>query len=223
MHHQKRIAQVIQKIAWLKSTHQYGHTAIKIQTDEQVIYLDPVDLVNVKELPKADIILITHPHPDHFSPNTITALSKENTKVISIDSASLGDMETFTLKPGGKVNLNGLEIESIPAYNASHTKDSGHLGFAFSIDGVRIYCSGDTSLNPELKALCNIDIAVMNVRNPYCLTGKEVVEFTEIVKPHTIIPIHWIPGDNTFHDAQEIEYIRQNIPDTTSLLVLDLN
>jgi L-ascorbate metabolism protein UlaG (beta-lactamase superfamily) len=116
-----------------------------------------------------------------------------------------------------------LEIEGIPADNASHTKDSGHLGFAFSIDGVRVYCSGDTSLNPELKTLSNIDIAVVNVRNPYCLSGKEVVEFAEIVKPHTIIPIHWMPGDDAFRDAQEIEYIRQNIPDTTSFLVLDLS
>jgi hypothetical protein len=50
-----------------------------------------------------------------------------------------------------------------------------------------------------------------------------VVEFAEIVKPHTIIPIHWMPGDDAFRDAQEIEYIRQNIPDTTSFLVLDLS
>jgi L-ascorbate metabolism protein UlaG (beta-lactamase superfamily) len=164
MRHQKKIAQVTRKIIWLRSTHQYGHTAIKIQTDERVIYLDPVDLVGIEELPKADVILVTHPHPDHLSPETIAALSKESTKVVSIDltAASLGDVETFTLTPGGKVSVNNLEIEGIPAYNASHTKDSGHLGFAFSIDGVRVYCSGDTSLNPELKTLSNIDIAVVN-------------------------------------------------------------
>ncbi|MBN1813264.1 MAG: MBL fold metallo-hydrolase [Anaerolineae bacterium] len=222
---EERIAQGAEKITWLRSTHPYGHTAIKIQTDERVIYLDPVDLVSIEELPKADIILITHIHPDHLSPDTIAALSKEGTKVVSIKliTDSLGDMETSVLAPGEKVSVDGLEIEGIPAYNASHTKESGYLGFIFTIDGVRIYCSGDTSLNPEMKALSDIDIAVMNVRNPYSLTGKEVVEFAEIVKPQIVIPIHWMPENNTYRDAQEIEYIQQNMPDTTSFLVLDLN
>jgi L-ascorbate metabolism protein UlaG (beta-lactamase superfamily) len=64
-------------------------TAFKVcaeMADSQKIvrYLDPVDLVNIESLPKADIILVTHDHQDHFSSETITALSKEGTRIVSI-------------------------------------------------------------------------------------------------------------------------------------------
>jgi len=219
-----QIAQVAQAITWLRSTNPYGHTAIKIQSDDRVIYLDPVDLVGIKDLPKADIILITHEHGDHLSLETVAALSKAGTKVVSIERVTrlFSDLEAVTLSAGDKVTVDGLEIDTRPAYNASHPKISGHLGFIFSIQGVRIYCSGDTSLNPETEALTGIDIAVLNIRAPYSLSGKEAVQFAEIVKPKIIIPIHWMPEDNTYHDQEEIGTIRQNIPSTTLLSILDL-
>jgi L-ascorbate metabolism protein UlaG (beta-lactamase superfamily) len=221
------ITSLVRKIDWLRSTHEYGHTCIKIQTDEQVIYLDPVDLVGIEELPQADIILITHHHPDHLSPRTITALSKESTVVVSSDSPlitqAIGEANVFALAPGEKASLGGLEVEAVAAYGSSgHTRELRGLGFAFAINGVRIYCSGDTGLTPEIKSLSNVDIAVLNVRQPYALSGEDVVEFAEVVKPGVIIPIHWMPDKNTYRDGEEIEYIRKNIPNTTLLSLLEL-
>lgn len=218
-----KVAEWVQKITWLRSTHPYGHTAIKIQTDDRVIYLDPVDLVN-QDLPAADIILITHDHADHFSPRTVAALSKDGTTVVSTPKicSTLGETDTVALAPGEKVRVDGLEIEGIPAYNASHAQASGGLGFILTINDVRLYCSGDTGLNPEMESLAAIDIAVLNVRNPYSLSGAEVVEFAEVVKPRVIIPIHWMPEDNTYCDAEEVQYIQQNMPSPTRLIILEL-
>jgi len=216
---------MVQKITWLKSTNPYGHTGILIKIDELSIYLDPVDLVGLDQLPIADIILITHDHPDHFSPQTISALSDGHTKVVSIQSVTtaFSELNTYPIAPGEKVSMDEIEIVGISAYNASHPQDLGHLGFILSINDVRIYFSGDTGLNPEMEQLSDIDIAVLNVRKPYCLSGKEVVSFVEIVKPEVIIPIHWMPEDNTYRDKEEIEYIQQNIPNTTLFSVLDLS
>ena len=40
----------------------FGQAAIKITTDNKIIYIDPY---NIKKMDVADIILITHPHSDH--------------------------------------------------------------------------------------------------------------------------------------------------------------
>jgi len=45
------------KITWL------GHASIKIEHGQKIIYIDPWKVKG----PKADIILITHSHFDHYS------------------------------------------------------------------------------------------------------------------------------------------------------------
>jgi L-ascorbate metabolism protein UlaG (beta-lactamase superfamily) len=218
------LQQVAGQIVWLRSTNPYGHTGIKLESEGKVIYVDPVDLVGLDNLPKADWILITHDHGDHFSIKTIAALSKPGTVAVSIKQVqySLSSVKFFALAPGETVDAGGLQVRGVPAYNDSHPKELGYLGFIFTIQGVRIYCSGDTGLTPEMQALRGIDIAVMNVRNPYSLTGQDVVEFARAVKPKIIIPIHWMPDDKTYGDQAEIDYLRQNIPDTTVLMELEL-
>lgn len=212
-------------IKWLRSSNPYGHTAIMIQAEEQVIYLDPVDLVNIDGLPKADIILITHEHGDHFSPETITKLSAETTRIVLLESLTeqFADFETIALAPGESVAVDGIQIEGVPAYNSSHPKALNYLGFVLTIGGARIYCTGDTALNPEMENLENIDLAVVNLRRIYSLSGEQVVKFTEIVKPKELIPIHWMPDDDTYKDQAEIEYLQQNLPVTTELIILDLH
>ena len=220
-----KVPQMLKKISWLRSTHPYGHTCVLIRNGDQSIYIDPVDLMNITQLPKADIIFITHDHPDHFSKQTVASLSDENTKVISIEGIihTLGNRaNTVTLAPGEKVNLDNLEAEGHAAYNDSHPKASGYLGLIVKIDDVRIYFSSDTSLNPEIEGLSDIDIAVLNVRKPYSLSGEDVVKFGEIVKPKVIIPIHWMPDDDTYQDKEQITYIQQNLPSTISLQILEL-
>jgi L-ascorbate metabolism protein UlaG (beta-lactamase superfamily) len=219
------VARVAGEITWLRSANPYGHTGIKLETAGKVIYLDPVDLAGIETLPKADLILVTHLHEDHFSPATITALSKEGTVVASIQTVgySLTGVEFVALAPGETAEAGGLQVEAVSAYNDSHPKEMGWLGFLFSVEGVRIYCSGDTGLTPEMEALGGIDIAVLNVRNPYSLTGREVVEFAKLVKPKIVIPIHWMPENDGFGDKAEIDYIRENMPADTEFLVLDLS
>lgn len=221
-------ASLFERMTWLRSTHPYGHTCIKVQTDERVIYLDPVDLVDIEALPQADIILITHEHPDHFSPRTIARLSKESTIIVHSDSPviseAIGGANALALAPGQKATVGGFEVEGIPAYgSAGHTPDLRGLGFAFSINGVRVYCSGDTGLTPEMESLSNVDIAVLNVRKPYSLSGEQVVDFAKTVEPGIVIPIHWMPESDAYGDEEEIEYLRQHIPSTTHLSVLELS
>lgn len=221
-------ASLVEKMTWLRSTHLYGHTCIKVETDEQVIYVDPVDLVDMAELPQADIILVTHEHPDHYSPRTIAELSKESTIIVHSDSPAIseeiGDANAIALAPGQKTTVGDLEIEGVAAYeSAGHPPELRGLGFTFSIDGIRVYCSGDTGLTPDMESLTDVDIAVLNVRKPYSLSGEQVVDFAEVVKPGIVVPIHWMPESDEYGDEAEIEYIRQHISGMTRLSVMELS
>ncbi len=216
-----------QKITWLRSGHPYGHTCIRLKVDGQMIYLDPVDLIGVEDLPKADIILITHTHVDHFSPATIAALSKAATIVLCGDSAVIGQLpgiaQVLVMEPGQQAKIGTLPLEILPAYGSvAHPAGLQGLGYLLSAKGVRLYFSGDTGLTPEILSLKAVDIAVLNVRKPYCLSGEEVVEFVKAVRPEIVIPIHWMPGNDTWGDEEQIETIRQQIPGSTRFMVLEL-
>jgi len=224
--HARKVTSVAEQITWLKSSHPYGSTCIQLKTDDLVLYLDPVDLVSSDDLPPADIILISHVHSDHFSPRTIAKLSMSNTVVLCSDTSAVTDslqgMRFLTLSAGEKVEVKGLHFDVVAAQgSAYHDSDLRGIGFLFALDEVRIYLSGDTGLNSEVQKLRDIDIAVLNVRNPYCLTGKDVVRFAEMCKPQIIIPNHWMPDDDSYGDRAEIEYIRKNIAPDVEFRVLD--
>ncbi|MFH1852451.1 MAG: MBL fold metallo-hydrolase [Candidatus Neomarinimicrobiota bacterium] len=218
---------MLEKITWLASTHPYGSTAVKIQTAELTIYVDPVDLVNIDTLPPADVILLTHFHGDHFSPATIGPLLTPATVIITPDlqtvQEALPQAKTALVLPGKPASVNDFVIDAIPAYGcAAHPAEAGGLGYLFTLDGVRCYISGDTGPTPEALALSGIDIAVLNVRKPYGLSGQDVVEFAIAVKPQIIVPIHWLPENDEYGDSEQIAYIREHLPSTSMLSILDL-
>ena len=226
MNHAQKVASVSAQMHWLKSSHPYGSTCIQLETDDLVLYLDPVDLLHSDPLPAADIILISHVHSDHFSPQTIAKLSTSHTVILCSDTSAIADslagVQFYGLSAGDRVELNDLLFETVAAHgSAYHDRDLRGIGFLFTIDDVNIYLSGDTGLNEEVQKLRDIDIAVLNVRNPYCLSGEDVVRFAEIAKPQIIIPNHWMPDDDNYGDKAEIEYIRKNIAPDVEFRILD--
>jgi L-ascorbate metabolism protein UlaG (beta-lactamase superfamily) len=83
----------------------------------------------------------------------------------------------------------------------------GWLGYIITIGGIRIYHSGDTSFIPEMKELENIDIAILTVRNHYMMNGKQVVDAIASFKPKVVIPVHWLPAEES-----DIRYIQEHAP-----------
>jgi L-ascorbate metabolism protein UlaG (beta-lactamase superfamily) len=170
----------------------HGHDTFEIRGKNVNIFTDPfqIDTEN-----KADIILITHSHYDHCSPDDISKLLKSDTEIIaSKDCKDKISGNVTGMAPGDSAEIKGVNIEAVHAYNIGkdfHPKENNWLGFIFEIDGTRYYLSGDTDFIPEMKNLNNIDIALIPVSGTYVMTAKEAVEATLAINPKLAIPMHY--------------------------------
>lgn len=179
-----------EEMKMVKNIHWLGHDTFKIIGDK-VIYTDPF---KIKKKDKADVILITHEHYDHCSPDDVKKIQGPDTVIVTTpDCAKKLSGDIRTVKPGDKIKVSGIEIEAVPAYNTNkqfHTRDKNWVGYIFTVRGERIYIAGDTDRIPEMKNL-KVDIALLPVSGTYVMTAEEAIEAALDIKPKVAIPMHY--------------------------------
>ena len=174
------------KIQWL------GHASFRICYEDKVIYIDPW---KIKDSPgDATLVLVSHSHYDHYSPEDIAKVSGPDTKLIAsadvIAKAKAGE----AILPGLTVALDGIWLKGVAAYNPDkqfHPKAANWAGFVIEIGSKRIYYAGDTDLTEEMKLLEDIDVALLPAGGTYTMDAKEAAEATMHIKPKLAIPYHW--------------------------------
>ena len=90
------IDNVLQKLHWL------GHDGFRIDADK-VIYIDPYQIRSAKP---ADIMLVTHDHYDHCSPDDIRKIQQKSTVIVT-DKASATKLsgDVRIVKPGDSLTV----------------------------------------------------------------------------------------------------------------------
>ncbi len=173
-------------IQWL------GHASFRICYEDTVIYIDPWKLK--ESAGDATLVLVSHSHYDHYSQEDIAKVSGPDTKLIAsadvIAKAKAGE----AIMPGLIVELEGVRVIGVAAYNPDkqfHPKGNNWAGFIIEIGSKRIYYAGDTDLTEEMKALKDIDVALLPVGGTYTMNAKEAAEATEHIKPKLAVPYHW--------------------------------
>ena len=172
--------------------------SIRIEARVGMIYVDPLEISN--DAHNADYILITHDHYDHFSPEDIRKVAKSDSILVvpekMADKAQevTGDVGKIeTVKPGVYRELNGLEFETVPAYNLLkpfHPKSAEWVGYVLRIDGKRIYIAGDTDATKEAKAV-KCEVALVPIGGTYTMDAKKAAELVNAIRPNVAIPVHY--------------------------------
>ena len=176
----------------------FTQSSIRIKNAYSTIYLDPFRL---KEEPHdADYVFITHPHYDHFSIEDIKKVIKRETIMVVPEKMEddAGELrpevkDIVAVKPGIYKEINGLEIETVPAYNTIkpfHPKRAEWLGYILRIDNKRIYISGDTGATKDARQV-KCDIALIPIGGTYTMDVKKAAELINLIRPEYAIPTHY--------------------------------
>lgn len=188
------------------------HGSFQIEFAGLLIEIDPVSAASYTR--KADYILITHAHGDHFDPAVIKKLVIPGTTVVApepIRNKLQSTMKAGTIIPMGNGDfISGshevsrrrkleITIEAVPMYNLVRERAKGQKfhpkgignGYILTLGGRRIYIAGDTEATPEMKKLKNIDIAFLPMNLPFTMTPQEAARGARAFKPKIIYPYHF--------------------------------
>jgi L-ascorbate metabolism protein UlaG (beta-lactamase superfamily) len=179
-----------------------GHASLMLEFNNLFIQVDPVaDEGDYSLLPKADILLVTHHHSDHFDMEAIRTILKKDTKVFLTQKCPwTSTMDNVVVMQNGDVQTtSGITIEAVPAYNIKHMRSPGNPfhpkgegnGYILTLGDKRIYIAGDTENTPEMKALSHIDIAFLPMNLPYTMTPEMVADAVRAFKPAILYPYHF--------------------------------
>lgn len=178
------------------------HASVRIGFDGKEIQVDPVRQLGDRSvaydrMPKADIILVTHEHRDHFDEAALSILTADGTRLVANARCAgmLGRGETMANGDAKKLG-DDISVEAVPAYNITEGHTQYHPkgrdnGYVLTLDGLRIYIAGDTEDIPEMSALKDIDVALLPCNQPFTMTPEQLVRAACIIKPKVLLPYHY--------------------------------
>ncbi len=188
----------------LKKIHWLGHDAFRID-GTKTVYFDPYEISGG---PPADVIFISHEHFDHCSPADVAKIQKPETAIVT-DAASAKKLsgDVRVVKPGDRLDLDGVLVQVVPAYNVNkkfHPRTAGMLAFVVTLDGITYYHAGDTDFIPEMKGL-QPDVAFLPVSGTYVMDAREAVEAAKAIAPKIAVPMHYGAIVGNLDDARRFQ------------------
>jgi L-ascorbate metabolism protein UlaG (beta-lactamase superfamily) len=183
-----------------------GHGTLMLKFNEKILHIDPwSQLADYADMPKADIILITHEHQDHLDPKAVEDVRTETTALILTRICAERIDGGTVMKNGDEETIDGIRIEAVPAYNIEHMRSPGvpyhprgdGNGYIITFGNRRVYIAGDTENTPELKAIKNIDVVFLPMNLPYTMVPEMAADACRALKPGILYPYHFGQTDTS--------------------------
>ncbi len=165
-----------------------GHGSLRIVTgDGKVIYVDPYAGEGY-DLP-ADLILVSHGHPDHNAVDLIQSRSEDCQIIYNTDALVNGEYKTY--------DLGYATVEAVQAGNNRNHDINVCVGWLITLPGgISIYATGDTSTTPQMTELAerSIHYAFFVCDGRFNMDMEEAIACAKLVNAQHSIPYHMAPG-----------------------------
>ncbi len=187
-----------------------GHASFMLEVGAKKVYIDPFRLP--AHSPRADVILITHPHPDHLSMDDISKIADSDTEIFvphdSIDKLKIG--KTSGVEPNKSYSSSAVRFSTIPAYNVvterldKHPKGNRWVGYIVEANGMTVYHAGDTDFIPEMEKI-DVDLALIPMSGTYTMDPDQAIEAANKIKAKAVAPMHYkaVLGKERSMEAEE--------------------
>jgi len=183
-----------------------GHGSLMMKFNGKTIHVDPFgEVADYSQLPKADIVLVTHEHGDHLDLDALGHIRTEKTVIVLTEFCAAKVKDGIVIHNGETREVGGLTVNALPAYNIVnkrpdglpfHPKGAGN-GYIVTFGDTRIYIAGDTENTPEMKALQNISVAFVPMNLPYTMTPEMVADAVRAFHPRILYPYHFGETDTS--------------------------
>lgn len=185
----------------------HGHSAFQIHTADAEIIIDPFLDGNPKaklkadQIPKPDLVLLTHDHGDHTGQTVELAQAGAKVGCIVGTAQALVDrgapagclLNGIGFNIGGTLEFKGVKITMTQAF---HSSDSGFpVGYILTLpDGFTIYHAGDTGIFADMGTwgqLYPIDLALLPIGGVFTMDPRQAALACELLQTKAVIPMHW--------------------------------
>jgi L-ascorbate metabolism protein UlaG (beta-lactamase superfamily) len=161
-----------------------GHSSFKLRGRDATLVTDPFDpeMVGIK-YPKveADIVTVSHDHPDH---NFVSKISGAG----------------MVVRGAGEYEIKGVSIIGIPTF---HDDEGGKLRgkniiYIIEMDNIRIAHLGDLGYKlgeKMIEQMGDLDVLFIPVGGVYTITPKIAADIVRDLEPAITIPMHYKSED----------------------------
>jgi L-ascorbate metabolism protein UlaG (beta-lactamase superfamily) len=158
----------------------YGQSCFRVQSGQTTIVIDPFDKSIELTPPKfeAQLVLVTHNHPDHNNISTIK-----------------GDY--FVINGPGEYEYKGTRVSGIRSYHDnSHGEEAGlNTIYIINFEDIILVHLGDLGQDKldeaQLEAMGEVDIVMVPVGGDSTIDGEKALDVINQIEPKIAIPMHF--------------------------------
>lgn len=194
-----------------------GHSSFKISGKSATVVTDPFDpQMTGMRFPNvtADIVTVSHGHPDHNFTQAVTGELVDGAARIRV------------IDGPGEYEVKGVSVLGFPSFHddKSGEERGGNTMYVIEIDGLRIAHLGDlghTLSDSDITEIGNIDVLLVPVGGKFTIGPEDAVKVTRAIEPSIVIPMHFKPegaSNEMFNEMSTVEAFTTALGGTAELM-----